>query len=137
MPPWAEHLLSIGLTVLGSILVAWITSRAAGRAAAQKEQGDLAARLKELEETDSPTVLKALAEAKEAKDLAEESARDLARHIADEQQRRRDARDMGRQRDAELTKKVDDIKDRVAEQGGSIRALEARLDTSGGSRRGR
>lgn len=142
-PWWAWLLLGV-LGLLSPVLVAWVTGRAAGRAAG----ADLAARIQTLETTE-PADLKttreaaetALALARAAGADATTAKDDLARHIADEKERRDTARTYAQERDRTIASMVDKLTDKLTENTTSLKVLEARFnssqDAAGVSRRGR
>lgn len=134
--------------VIGSVLVAWITARAAGKSAGAKEGADLAARVDALEKSE-PADLKttrdaaeeALALARAAGADATNAKAELVRHIADEKERRDTARTYAQERDRTIAAMVDKLTDKLTENTTSLKVLEARFnsaqDAGGVSRRGR
>jgi outer membrane murein-binding lipoprotein Lpp len=137
-----------GLGALSAIVGAYFTAKYGGKSGAKDAQNDLAAKVSAL----VPEVAKAREDAAAAKSIAvkaneqandsftnaEWAAKELQRHEKEEKERRRDAREAGQRRDDAIALKVD----RVAEQVTTLAAqtellLDGRVDTSGGSRRGK
>lgn len=133
------------ITALGGIVGAYFTSRAAGRAAAQKEQGDLAGRVTKLETEEATDVraareeaARAIGEARTAAESAERIAGDLKRHLDEERERRREGREIGQKRDSEVAQKVERLAEKVTTLAAQTELLlDGRVDLSGGLRRGR
>ena len=142
MPPntpwWAVLAAQIILAIL-ALLASYLTARASTR----REQGDLNARVKALEDTEPAAVEEVRAAAKAAADAAAVAQKTIDAHVAEERDRRRTAAKLGEQRDAALATKLDGLAAEVRQQGGDLRAQGAQLDMlrdyvmPGDSRRGR
>lgn len=143
-----QPIIIAGLGAASGIVGAYFTAKFGGKSGAKDAQNDLAAKVSAL----VPEVAKAREDAAAAKSIAvkaneqandsftnaEWAAKELQRHEKEEKERRRDAREAGQRRDDAIALKVD----RVAEQVTTLAAqtellLDGRVDTSGGSRRGK
>jgi outer membrane murein-binding lipoprotein Lpp len=143
-----QPIIIAGLGATSAIVGAYFTAKYGGKSGAREAQSDLSAKVSAL----VPEVAKAREDASAAKSLAakgseqadhafsnaEWAAKELQRHEKEEKERRRDAREAGQKRDDAIAAKVD----KIAEQVTTLAAqtdllLDGRVDTSGGSRRGR
>jgi outer membrane murein-binding lipoprotein Lpp len=142
--PWWAWLAYAAIPIVAPIVVAWLTTRVAGRTAGAKDS-DLARRVETLEANEPADLAEAraaaegaLAEAKTATESAERVAGDLKRHVEDEQRRRDTAREIGQKRDEKLADKVEKLSEKVTKLAAQTELLlDGRVDTGGGSRRGR
>jgi len=130
--------------VVGSVLVAWLTARAAGKSAGAKEGADLAVRVKTLEDNEPVDLRRdvdqALALARAAGADATNAKTDLARHVEEEAQRRTESREAAKEHSRNVAAVVDRLTEKVIEGTTAVKVLEARFnsaqDAGGVSRRG-
>lgn len=135
-PPGTPWWAVVGVPVVIAIIGA-ATSVLVARAQ-RKSPEDVEARLRKLEEEEPAELAKVRDVAATAVESAERVAGDLRRHVEDENRRRRVAREIGQERDAKLAAKVDDLTTKVATVATQVELiLDGRVDTGGGSRRGR
>lgn len=138
-PWWGAAILAVVLATISTVGLVYV-------ARAQRRAGgdDLGERVRKLEEEEPAELAKvrevadkAADDARTATESAERVAGDLKKHVEDEEKRRERAREIGQGRDEKLTQRLEDLKERVVEQGAQLKVLEGRVETGGASRRGR
>lgn len=143
-PWWAGALAALAASPgLASLAAAWFQARA--KKAEPAKDAALEARVKFLEDNEPAnvadartTATKALAEARAAAEVAQRAAAELNRHLEDEQRRRDAAREIGQKRDEKIAEKVERLGEKVTTLAAQTELLlDGKVDTGGGSRRGR
>lgn len=134
------------LATTGSIVTAWLTSRASARKTREEmnervsriEKGDPRIGLDERVDEVEIVAKAAKNDAARALEIAGTASADLDQYIREDQMRRERASEVARQRGETLATKMDDLVRQVSEQGGKIEML-VRLEGRGesGGRRGR
>lgn len=142
VPDWTPIILA-GIGALATMVAAYFTSRAAGKAAAQKEHDALAVRVATARELASKAREEAAAAKAQAAAVAEDAhaaamnaqwaGEELKRHEREESQRRKDAREAGQQRDRQIADWQKEVRQMLVEQGQDIAEIRGSL----GGRRGR